>query len=1477
MPTFLAHSWSELWREDHPRVRLCWLADTAELAVRWATALALAEVLHGEGGTLPGAVITQICEHIERPTLGRWLGILRALTEAQPKNPLLVGGVFRLLGTEIERRFRSESTDVNAAQSLLVLRNELAHGGGTSRKSAGLLLDYHLPGLQELLLAVADITRDVDIIGLEHGRARRLTGLKPGLCSVPELLCGKPYGPWLLGEGGVLPLLPLAGFGPVRRTAVAGLPGSDSAEPAAQVYTRGERQRLSYTPLGCDAAHSEVLDEEAIREFRQMFRLDERPTKHPAGTSDGFAWDDFLREARIEAEELVGRRDELQAAKHWLDRRRPRDAGSALLGWVFGGPGTGKSKLMARLAADSSNSSPALRGVFYHRFRAGDGRNSRGAFLRLLQLALWNWEPLRASTAEPAHETCEDRALEEDVLKRLRAVAGLQPPNPKASPPAFRIILDGLDEVAAIDPEFCALLLRLTLPGTEWLVAGRAEHGLGEAFTPPKCEAVFPCGLPPMSAADIRAMLLEGLGNARYALLKRDDPESDEARNVFVDRVVALSQGLPLYVHLLIEDLCSGQLTVREEAKLPEGLIAYYDALIQRIGLSTVQRDLTMMVCLLARVQEPLAADALALLLAHAPDEAGTYSKRIEDALRIGRSLLRQAPTRDAVHGWALYHQSFRDYVGGTSEILPAPALADAVQEAEGKLCRMADEWKSLPKGGLSNHLFRWGTKYALWWQDEPGVQTAHGRLTDFAYLQARTWALPALECSDLAGEYALVGSRLPDGPARDRFRIWEAFFRERTHLLRRGDARWPANRILLQLALEHADDSPVSNAAEQWLSANHGAQPLLRTVRRPKLTLPSPCLWTSRLISAEGGEDAEMCSASISSLGLVVATGYTDGRLCLWDPSTGDCSRVVHQAHGKSAINVIVTSVDGRLVLSGGADGYARLWGPRTDTATAVMFHGCPVTGVAVSQDGAKGVTAGDDGGLCWWDLKSGNKEACQLIQKVAVRALAATPDCNCVVTGDETGAVRLWKQGLHEQICSPAAHDDWVLGLAITPDASVVASVGADGRLYMWEVSAGRHMTVAPAPGVEFKSVAISADGGTVITGGSDGKVRLHGEPEYKVFAEHAGHVGNVLSVLVYEDGRRFLSVGEDSLVRCWLRVNGTPENLEAPASALAVCSSQGLAVAGNDRGVVCCWSLLDGRESPSGWRLPSAIRVLAAGAGSASIIAGCENGSVFQLLGGTPDSVREMGQHRAAVRSVAVSSNGRFAVTGGDDHAVWFWDLDKGIASGVATRHKGSVSSLILTPDATVVVSASMRSLIAWDTVRHQFRGSLEAHHEYVKALAMSPLGTAVASASMDGTVCVWDMRSSKPTARLTDHGMAVNSIAWCPAGKLLAAGGDDGTVRLWDTADWRSVAVFGGHVGAVLAVAFFGDGSRIASGGNDGTIRLHSAEADANQVVHFLQTGPVDRLVIEGDSVVALTRLGGPEILRAVVAHRSELAH
>ena len=70
-------------------MRLAWLTDTADLVVRWTVAVALAEVVHAHGGKLSEAVADAIAEHVERPTLGRWLGGLRALGAAAPARPLL--------------------------------------------------------------------------------------------------------------------------------------------------------------------------------------------------------------------------------------------------------------------------------------------------------------------------------------------------------------------------------------------------------------------------------------------------------------------------------------------------------------------------------------------------------------------------------------------------------------------------------------------------------------------------------------------------------------------------------------------------------------------------------------------------------------------------------------------------------------------------------------------------------------------------------------------------------------------------------------------------------------------------------------------------------------------------------------------------------------------------------------------------------------------------------------------------------------------------------------------------------------------------------------------------------------------------------------------------------------------------------------------------------------------------------------------
>ena len=255
---------------------------------------------------------------------------------------------------------------------LLLLRNHLAHAAGLPTAAAWSLLETHQPGVIALLRAVAQAGQGTQVIALAGTQATRLAGPQP--CPIPrppELRDGTD-GPWLLTARGVLPLMPLAAFGPVCLVDGDGRVAERPGDPAAQLYLRAGRDRLAYVPLGRDEAVSLTFDLDA---FRALFRLDDGLATHGRSGADG-RWDAFLREARILAEDLVGRAAELGVLRDWLKGRDTREAGTAGIALITGAPGVGKSLLMARLATDQGNSRPERQGLYYHRFRGGDARNS---------------------------------------------------------------------------------------------------------------------------------------------------------------------------------------------------------------------------------------------------------------------------------------------------------------------------------------------------------------------------------------------------------------------------------------------------------------------------------------------------------------------------------------------------------------------------------------------------------------------------------------------------------------------------------------------------------------------------------------------------------------------------------------------------------------------------------------------------------------------------------------------------------------------------------------------------------------------------------------------------------------------------------------------------------------------------------------------------------------------------------------------
>src|SRR5205807_1893257 len=72
-----------------------------------------------------------------------------------------------------------------------------------------------------------------------------------------------------------------------------------------------------------------------------------------------------------------------------------------------------------------------------------------------------------------------------------------------------------------------------------------------------------------------------------------------------------------------------------------------------------------------------------------------------------------------------------------------------------------------------------------------------------------------------------------------------------------------------------------------------------------------------------------------------------------------------------------------------------------------------------------------------------------------------------------------------------------------------------------------------------------------------------------------------------------------------------------------------------------------------------------------------------------------------HTDAVRSIAVSRDGKRAVTGSDDRTVRVWDLHNGREIQRMARHKAGVTGVAISPDGKLILSSSRDgSLRLWD---------------------------------------------------------------------------------------------------------------------------------------------------------------------------------
>jgi len=208
---------------------------------------------------------------------------------------------------------------------------------------------------------------------------------------------------------------------------------------------------------------------------------------------------------------------------------------------------------------------------------------------------------------------------------------------------------------------------------------------------------------------------------------------------------------------------------------------------------------------------------------------------------------------------------------------------------------------------------------------------------------------------------------------------------------------------------------------------------------------------------------------------------------------------------------------------------------------------------------------------------------------------------------------------------------------------------------------------------------------------------------------------------------------------------------------------------------------------------------------------------------------EEVRTLKGHSGWVIAVAVTPDGRKAVSSSDDQTLKVWDLERGEEVRTLKGHSGWVIAVAVTPDGRKAVSASGdRTLKVWDLERGEEVRTLKGHSGWVYAVAVTPDGRKAVSSSGDQTLKVWDLERGEEVRTLKGHSGLVYAVAVTPDGRKAVSASGDRTLKVWDLERGEEVRTLKGHSGWVYAVAVTPDGRKAVSASNDQTLKVWDLE-------------------------------------------------
>ena len=423
------------------------------------------------------------------------------------------------------------------------------------------------------------------------------------------------------------------------------------------------------------------------------------------------------------------------------------------------------------------------------------------------------------------------------------------------------------------------------------------------------------------------------------------------------------------------------------------------------------------------------------------------------------------------------------------------------------------------------------------------------------------------------------------------------------------------------------------------------------------------------------------------------------------------------------------------------------------------------------------------------------------QLGHSSRVSSIAVGPDSRYALSCSWDDTIRLWDLASGREI-RVFRGSGYINKVAYDPLGRYALAASFDGSLMLWNLRDGEPVWQISDRDGHIQSLDISPDGRFILTGGSTGRLLLRDMESGDLLAEYTGDFG-----LFSPDGTQVVCSKGVWDIASGQQIVGF--ELMGPLLALSSDGSQAVLAQSDVAGEHYYYTVLDTHsgapvavrtlEGPQALEFEPRAAFLPDGRVLFSYFAEFEG---YSFAGGLElwspadgTSIRfeghEDSQGIQAVTAVAVSPDGRYGVSGGNNHTLIVWDLARGERVHELKGYYSRLNTVAVSPDEKYFYLDAADGVLQWEFATGKELRFLKKTPSQYYASAISRDCRYAVTGNEDLSFSILDLEQGVETARLPGHQFMHTAAVISPDGRFAATGDCNGEVRAWDMATGANI--------------------------------------------------------------------------------------